>query len=648
MSALKKVSRFLRNNVVLPLATIAIGSTGMALYSVEQTNAQQPNIPTLYDEFGIGSVAQHADQTGSFASGRNDGYAHQENQGAGQNGAGTANLQVRQQGFSGFPNGIHGETSYVDGGGGRQRVDFTHPDDQRRPVIVFIHGGGWRGDGGQYNQQFRERVAEHGFASFRIRYRLIANGTYGIFNDVMNSIEHLRNNADTYNIDPNRIITWGDSAGGSLSVRTGASGKAGTSTSVGWSAPTNAFRSFLFSPASLAIGFDHATCFDTGFTDIAGDLMEIYRPWDYLLQDPERLQNLSPQELIGFAQASFQAVQVIQDNDVVGQLQSSLAEWGIDVNRLTNAYSVARDSANRLNESADSFNPSEANTQTDTPASNSDLQKFKDDIAVVIEGLGTSGNDSATIKSAQERLQGVLDDLPENPGEEGNITLEEGKQIVQEVANDLESAAGSSDINQEGSIINDVRNSAEENPSNKAETPPTDEEALRAHLAMISDEASVSLNDALGAVREGNQRGDLTEEQAAELQSLSEVSQRVTSAMQDNTNSFTRETNSGGSSGNIQFNPVEKISECVDNLIQTSPALFASPNSPPMFLANASHETLVPPEDAYEMRNKIQSFGTQAEVLILEGANHMGYDERAVEPTLRFLRQVNHPPAVNR
>lgn len=648
MSALKKVSRFLRNNVVLPLATIAIGSTGMAIYSAEQTSAQTPNIPTIYDTFGVGNVARHADPTGSFASGRNDGYAHQENQGAGKNGPGTANLQVRQRGFGSFPRGIHGNTTYIDGAGGQQRVDFTHPDDQRRPVIVFIHGGGWRGDGGQYNQQFRERVAEHGFASFRIRYRLIANGTYGIFNDVMNSIEHLRNNADTYNIDPNRVITWGDSAGGSLSVRTGASGKAGTSTAVGWSAPTNAFRSFLFSPASLAIGFDHATCFDTSFTDVAGDLMEVYRQWDYLLQDPSRLSELGANDLIAFSQSTFEALQIIQNSDMIGGLKSSLAEWGIDVDRLSNAYSAARDSANRLDETLTRFNAEEANKETGTPPSNSELQRFKDDIAEVIEGLGTSGNDSATIKRAQERLQGVLDGLPANPGEEGDITLEEAKKTVEEVAADLRRAAGSSDINQEGSIINDVRNSAEANPSNKAETPPTDEEALRAHLAMISDEASVALSDALGAVREVNAREDLTEEQADRVQPLSELSQRITAAIQDNTSSFTRATNSGGSSGNIQFNPVEKIAECVDNLVQTSPALFASPNSPPMFLANASHETLVPPEDAYEMRNKIQSFGTRAEVLILEGANHMGYDERAVEPTLRFLRSVNHPPAVNR
>lgn len=654
MSALHTVSRTLKKTVSLPVLALVAGVIGFSFAGTTAAQAQgTPPIPTLYDSFPLGSGGPSTAlpmvlDGGSFASGRNDGYAHQENKGAGKNGPGTAQYRKTSGGFAGAPKGSHGVTSYIDGGGGTQRVDFTHPDDKRRPVIVFIHGGGWRGDGGQYNQQFRERVAQQGFASFRIRYRLIADGTYGIFNDVMNAIEHLRNNADTYNIDPARVITWGDSAGGSLSVRTGASGKAGTATAVGWSAPTNAFRSFLFSPASLAIGIDHSTCFSTGFTDVAGDLMEVYRGWDYLLQDPQRFNELGPQDLIAFSQSTMQALHLIQNNDVLGQLQGSLAEWGIDINRLSSLYGVARDSANRLEDAANNIKPEEAEQETGTKPENSSLQAFKDELNTVIEGLSVTSGDSKTIASLKERLEKIRDELPAKPGEEGTITIKAGKEEVLQITIELRRAAGSSDINQEGSLINDLGQSTRDNPEKSAQEPPTEDDARRAHLSMLDTPAMKRLSDALGSIRSLGTRDNLSDEQQAEVQSLSEIAQQVTSSLQSNTNNFTSATNSGGSSGNPQFNPVNKIAECADNLIQTSPALFASPNSPPMFLANASHETLVPPQDAYEMRDKIRSFGTRADVIILEGSNHMGYDERAVEPTLSFLRSVNHPEAISR
>ena len=79
-----------------------------------------------------------------------------------------------------------------------------------------------------------------------------------------------------------------------------------------------------------------------------------------------------------------------------------------------------------------------------------------------------------------------------------------------------------------------------------------------------------------------------------------------------------------------------------------SPSIFASPQTPPMFMVNAEHEIIVPATDAYEMRDKGRSYGTRAEALILPGNNHMGYDERAVEPSFAFARSVTNPEPVGR
>jgi acetyl esterase/lipase len=82
---------------------------------------------------------------------------------------------------------------------------------------------------------------------------------------------------------------------------------------------------------------------------------------------------------------------------------------------------------------------------------------------------------------------------------------------------------------------------------------------------------------------------------------------------------------------------------CQDNFRVLSPALYFAKNTPPTFLVNAQDEYLVNPGQAIEYSNNLRAAGIDSSYLILPGANHMGYDERAVEPTFSFLDQHLRP-----
>lgn len=167
--------------------------------------------------------------------------------------------------------------SYVNGAGKQQPIKTLNAGTGKSPAILFFNGGGWHA-----NDLMGERVADGkdgaikpgdlGYAMFDVSYRLGSSGVYYMFEDVMRGIKHMHDNANKYGIDPNKIVIWGDSAGGSLTMRAAASGKSGAKVAVGWSAPTNGYTALFHSLQSFAIGMDHSTCVPTdlaGFTNFA-------------------------------------------------------------------------------------------------------------------------------------------------------------------------------------------------------------------------------------------------------------------------------------------------------------------------------------------------------------------------------------------
>jgi Esterase/lipase len=95
----------------------------------------------------------------------------------------------------------------------------------RRPAIVFYHGGGWTGGSpAQFNEQARY-FASRGLVSILVRYRL-TDGKSAVpplvcIQDSRSSFRWVRAHAPDLGIDPRRIAAAGGSAGGHLAAHLG-------------------------------------------------------------------------------------------------------------------------------------------------------------------------------------------------------------------------------------------------------------------------------------------------------------------------------------------------------------------------------------------------------------------------------------------
>ena len=100
------------------------------------------------------------------------------------------------------------------------------PDDEPLPVIVFIHGGAWRGGDKTHGLPHVAPFAATGkYVGVSVGYRLSGEAPWPAqIHDCKAAIRWLRANAKKLNIDPERIGVWGVSAGGHLVSLLGTSG----------------------------------------------------------------------------------------------------------------------------------------------------------------------------------------------------------------------------------------------------------------------------------------------------------------------------------------------------------------------------------------------------------------------------------------
>ena len=109
------------------------------------------------------------------------------------------------------------DLEYVPGGHERNRLDLYLPEKaaRPRPVILYVHGGGWQG--GDKSNGPALRFASKGYAVASMNYRFSQHATFPAqIYDCKAAVRWLRANARKYGLDADHIGAWGGSAGGHL------------------------------------------------------------------------------------------------------------------------------------------------------------------------------------------------------------------------------------------------------------------------------------------------------------------------------------------------------------------------------------------------------------------------------------------------
>ena len=102
----------------------------------------------------------------------------------------------------------------------RQSLDVYAPTSGgEHPIVVWIHGGGWRQGDKQAVQRKPKAFVERGLVFVSINYRFVPQVTVKeMTGDVAKAIRWARDHARDFGGDPNRIFVMGHSAGAHLAA----------------------------------------------------------------------------------------------------------------------------------------------------------------------------------------------------------------------------------------------------------------------------------------------------------------------------------------------------------------------------------------------------------------------------------------------
>jgi acetyl esterase/lipase len=92
----------------------------------------------------------------------------------------------------------------------------------RRPLVLVIHGGAWRGGHRSDHDDLARQLAEEGYVAATLGYRFCPRDVFPAqVQDVQRALRFLRAQAETYQIDPQRVGAVGFSAGAQLAMLLG-------------------------------------------------------------------------------------------------------------------------------------------------------------------------------------------------------------------------------------------------------------------------------------------------------------------------------------------------------------------------------------------------------------------------------------------
>jgi|GEM_PF-149410 len=95
-------------------------------------------------------------------------------------------------------------------------------DSQRYPAVLLIHGGGWLTGNKENEQIMAQNLANNGYVAVTAAYRLGKEAKYpaGVL-DLKDAVKWMRQNAEKYQINPDKIAVLGASAGAQLATLIG-------------------------------------------------------------------------------------------------------------------------------------------------------------------------------------------------------------------------------------------------------------------------------------------------------------------------------------------------------------------------------------------------------------------------------------------
>ena len=112
------------------------------------------------------------------------------------------------------------DITYARAGGIDLNLDIYRPEGaSKRAAILYFHGGGWRGGSREGMRNHARAMAEYGYVGLPTQYRLLGQSPFPAqIEDVKTAVRWTRAHAKDLDIDPDRIILWGSSAGAHLSL----------------------------------------------------------------------------------------------------------------------------------------------------------------------------------------------------------------------------------------------------------------------------------------------------------------------------------------------------------------------------------------------------------------------------------------------
>lgn len=103
----------------------------------------------------------------------------------------------------------------IDYGDGRL-LDIYHPGGTLRPLVVWVHGSAFLRDNGRLGADvIAERLGPRGYAVAGVAIRSSSQARYPAqLHDITDALQYVISNAAAYGIDPDAIVTMGESSGG--------------------------------------------------------------------------------------------------------------------------------------------------------------------------------------------------------------------------------------------------------------------------------------------------------------------------------------------------------------------------------------------------------------------------------------------------